>query len=159
MAATLIGLATVAAACSGGNPTTDRSPAPTSTIPVLPSSPEPVQTATPENVQDPSSYLASIPLAEVLGNGKPTLAEFGWRDCIPCKQMKPILEELAVEYEGRVNVLIVEVYEHLDLTRQYGIMAIPSQIVFEGSGREVKRHVGVWFKDDIVAQLKKMGIQ
>ena len=39
-----------------------------------------------------------------LSNGKPTLAEFGRGTCIPCKQMKPILENLAVEYQDRLNV-------------------------------------------------------
>jgi len=88
----------------------------------------------------------------------PTLAEFGWRTCIPCKEMKPILEELAVEYQGKLNVVIVEVYEHEDQTRQYEIMVIPTQIVFDSKGNEVIRHIGLWPKEDIITQLKKMGV-
>ena len=103
--------------------------------------------------------LASIPLAQALTSGKPTLAEFGWRTCIPCKEMKPILEELAVEYEGRLNVVIVEVYEQQELTRKYGIMAIPTQIFFDSSGKEVTRHIGLWPKKEVIAQLNKMGIK
>jgi len=103
---------------------------------------------------DPSS----IPLTQVLGNGKPTLAEFGSSTCIPCKEMKPILEELAKEYEEKLNVVIVEVYEQLDLTREYQIMAIPTQIFFDSSGKEITRHMGFWAKEEIIAQLKKMGI-
>jgi len=102
--------------------------------------------------------LASVPLTQVLGNGKPTLAEFGSSTCVPCKQMKPILEELAVEYQGKLNVVIVEVYEQRELTQQYGIMAIPTQIVFDSSGKEVTKHIGLWPKEEIVAQLKKMGV-
>ena len=102
--------------------------------------------------------ITSISLEDVLTNGKPTLAEFGWRTCIPCKQMKPILEELAAEYEDKLNVVIVEVYEQKDLTREHQIMAIPTQIFFDGSGKEIARHMGFWSKEEIIAQLKEMGI-
>ena len=102
--------------------------------------------------------LASIPLERALSSGKPTLAEFGSSTCIPCKEMKPILEELAKEYEGKLNVVIVEVYEQMDLTRQYGIMAIPTQIVFDSEGQEITRHMGFLPKEEIIAQLKEMGI-
>ena len=73
--------------------------------------------------------------------------------------MKPILEELAVEYKDKVNVVIVEVYEQMELTRFNRIMAIPTQIVFDSSGKEITRHVGLWPKEQIIAQLKKMGIE
>ena len=102
--------------------------------------------------------LASIPLGDVLANGKPTLAEFGWKDCIPCKQMKPILEELATEYQDRLNVVIVEVYDHTDLTGQYHIMTIPTQVVFDGNGNEVGRHIGLWPKEAMISQLEQMGM-
>jgi len=102
--------------------------------------------------------LASIPLGDVLANGKPTLAEFGWKDCIPCKQMKPILEELATEYQDRLNVVIVEVYDHMDLTGQYQIMTIPTQIVFDANGNEVGRHIGLWPKEAMISQLEKIGM-
>jgi FKBP-type peptidyl-prolyl cis-trans isomerase 2 len=103
--------------------------------------------------------LASIPLEQALSSGLPTLAEIGSSTCVPCKQMKPILEELAVEYEGELNVVIVEVYEQIELARQYGIMAIPTQIVFDSNGKEVTRHIGFWAKEEIIAQLEKMGIE
>ncbi|OGN89952.1 MAG: hypothetical protein A2158_02195, partial [Chloroflexi bacterium RBG_13_46_14] len=48
------------------------------------------------------SSLASVSLEEALSSGKATLAEFGSNTCIPCKQMKPILEQLAVEYKDKV---------------------------------------------------------
>ena len=107
----------------------------------------------------PAPDLASVPLGQALSSGLPTLAEFGWRTCVPCKEMKPILEELAVEYQGKLNVVIVEVYEHEELTMQYEIMAIPTQIVFDSSGKEVTRHIGFWAKEEIIAQLKNMGIE
>jgi len=103
--------------------------------------------------------LASIPLEQALSSGKPTLAEFGRGGCVPCKQMKPILEELATEYEGKLNVVIVEIDDHMDQVRQYGIMAIPTQIFFDSSGNEVTSHVGFFPKEEIIAQLENMGIE
>jgi peptidylprolyl isomerase len=105
------------------------------------------------------STLTSITLEKALTNGKPTLVEFGRDTCIPCKQMKPILQELAVVYKDRLNVSIVNVDEYRDLTNYYKIMAIPTQIGFDSSGKEIFRHVGFWAKQDIVAQLKQTGIE
>jgi len=104
------------------------------------------------------SGLTSMPLEQALSNGLPTIAELGSSTCIPCKQMKPLLEELAVEYKGKLNVVIVEIYEHRELAQQYGIMAIPTQIVFDSSGKEITRHMGFWPREEIIAQLEKMGI-
>lgn len=105
-----------------------------------------------------SSDITKIPLDRVLGKGKPTLAEFGWRTCIPCKAMKPILEELAAEYKDKVNVIIVEVYDHEDLSRRYGIRGIPTQIFFDKDGKEVVRHAGYIGKEDILTLFSKIGV-
>jgi peptidylprolyl isomerase len=104
------------------------------------------------------SGLTSLPLEQALKNGLPTIAELGSSTCIPCKQMKPLLEQLATEYEGKLNVVIVEIYEHRELAQQYGIMAIPTQIIFDNSGKEITRHMGFWPREEIIAQLEKMGI-
>jgi len=113
--------------------------------------------STPE-VDPNASYLASIPLEKVLTNGKPTLAEFGWRECIPCKEMRPILEDLDKEYKGKLNVVIVEIPFHEDLAEEYGIRVMPVQIFFDSKGNEVVRHGGFLPKEAIVGQLEKMGI-
>ena len=107
---------------------------------------------------DPAA-LPDIPLEQALSSGKPTLAEFGRGTCIPCKAMKPILEELTAEYEGKLNVVVVEIDDHMDQTREHGIMAIPTQIFFDSSGQEIARHIGFYAKEDIIAQLKSMGIE
>jgi len=106
----------------------------------------------------PKPDLTSMSLGQALSSGKPTLAEFGRGICIPCKMMKPILEALAVEYKDKLNVVIIEIDEHRDLTKQHGIMAIPTQIFFDSSGQEVTRHMGFWPKEEIITQLKEMGI-
>ena len=105
------------------------------------------------------SALTSISWGRAMSNGNPTIAEFGRGTCIPCKQMKPILEELAREYEGRVNILIIDVDEYAALTREYGIMVIPTQVFLASDGKEVSRHVGLFPKDEIIAELAKIGVK
>ena len=114
--------------------------------------------STPTSQSGETSRLTSVTLSEALSNGKPTLAEFGRGTCIPCKEMKPILENLAVEYQDKLNVSIVSVDLYRDITSYYKIMAIPTQVSFDSSGKEVFRHVGFWPKDQIIAELSKLGI-
>lgn len=102
--------------------------------------------------------LTKIPLDQALNNGKPTLADFGWRDCEPCKKMKVVLENLASKYHGRMNVVIIEAYNHVDLMKRYDIKAIPEQILFNSSGQQLSRHTGFWSEEDITAELIKAGI-
>ncbi len=102
--------------------------------------------------------MEGLLIEQALSSSRPTLAEFSWKTCIPCKQMKPVLEELVVEYQGRLNVVNIEVHEQKDLTHEYGIMTIPTQILFDSKGEEVTRHMGFWAKKDIITQLKKVGV-
>jgi len=104
------------------------------------------QTVSPEN-----------PLAEALATGKPTVAGFVGDEC-GCKDMKPNLEELAAEYEGRCNILIINAMDNKDAARQYEITLTPTLVLFDSGGHEVTRHVGYWPREDIVAQLEVIGV-
>jgi peptidylprolyl isomerase len=110
---------------------------------------------------DPSSSGPSLTMSsleQALLNGKPTLVELGSVSCIPCKQMKPILEQLAVDYQDLLNVVVIDIYDQPKVGQQYKVLAIPTQVVFDSNGKEVFRHVGLWPRNEIDAQLKKMGI-
>ncbi len=86
----------------------------------------------------------------------PVLMEFGRGICIPCRQMKPILESLARESEGQLRVQVVEIDSNPELTRRYRIMVIPTQVFVDANGQEVYRHLGFYPKDDLVAKLKEL---
>jgi len=101
---------------------------------------------------------ADNPLAQALETGRPVLADFGKGTCIPCKMMQPILEELQDEYQGRSEILILDVGEYPGLTRSYSIRTIPTQIFFNASGEEIKRHVGFMSKEDMVAVLQELKV-
>jgi thioredoxin 1 len=99
------------------------------------------------------------PIDQPLSTGQPVLAEFGRGTCIPCQDMKPILEELSKEYDGRMRVFILSVDDYRGLTSQYKIMAIPTQIIFNREGEELFRHVGFWPRSEIIAKLNDLGIK
>lgn len=89
--------------------------------------------------------------------GRPMLLELGAETCLPCRQMKPILETLRREYEGRITVQVVDVYEHSDWARRYGIYLIPTQIFFDAEGKELFRHEGFFPRQEILGKFREFG--
>ena len=104
-----------------------------------------------------SDWVGATPLEEALANGKPTIAEFGAATCVPCKAMKPILEEIVGEYGDKVNLSFTDVRIHTNIATKYHITLMPTQIFFDSAGQEVTRHVGYWPKEDVLAHLEELG--
>ena len=104
----------------------------------------------PQNLENPKS-------AETIAN-LPRLIDLGAGKCIPCKMMAPILEELKKEYQGRLDVIFVDVWEKPDEAKKYKINIIPTQIFYDASGKELFRHEGFFAKEDILAKWKEFGI-
>ncbi len=94
-----------------------------------------------------------------LSSGKPSIIDFGAKYCKSCKKMKPILDSLAVEYQGKANVIFVDVKEEQDVPGKYHIQMIPTQVFFDRSGKEVKRHMGFMDKAAIQANLQELGVK
>ena len=88
----------------------------------------------------------------------PRLVDLGAGKCIPCKQMKPILEELTREYAGLFEVVFIDVWEKREEGAKYGIRLIPTQIFYGPDGRELFRHEGFMAKRDILAKWKELGV-
>lgn len=111
------------------------------------------------------SFAAELPSANdatiraALASGKPTVADFGARTCIPCKKMAPILAELQVELKGRGNVLFTDVWASPGLAQDYRVQMIPTQVFFNAQGKEIKRHMGFMEKADILKELKTLGMK
>ena len=61
--------------------------------------------------------------------------------CGPCKMLAPVLEEVAAKYEGKLDIVKVNVDQSQDLAQRYGVMSIPTLIAFKG-GKAVKQSVG-----------------
>jgi thioredoxin 1 len=88
----------------------------------------------------------------------PTLIDLGKGTCTPCKMMKPILNGLKKEYAGILNVEIIDIRDQPEALKKYNVRGIPFQIVFDASGKELKRHYGYMDKKEILAMLKSVGI-
>jgi thioredoxin 1 len=89
---------------------------------------------------------------EVLDSDVPVLVDFWASWCSPCKMIAPIVEELASEYEGRVKVAKVDVDANPITPGMFGIMSIPTLMVFRG-GKAEERIVGYQPKQSLKAKL------
>ena len=92
------------------------------------------------------------------GAGKVTMIDLGATECIPCKMMAPIIEELKIRYSGRADILFIDVWKDPVQAKAYGIHTIPTQIFFDRNGREVFRNIGFMDKKRIVDILSKLGV-
>ncbi len=78
---------------------------------------------------------------EVIQASAPVLVDFWAEWCPPCKKLGPTLEQVAEELDGRLKIVKVNTQEAVALTTQYGIMNIPTMIIFK-NGEEVTRLIG-----------------
>ncbi len=114
--------------------------------------------------RDPaSSATEAAPIAShgpaTRSAGLPRLVDVGADQCIPCKAMAPILVALRAEYAGRLQVDFIDVWKNPRAGDPYQVYAIPTQIFFDGNGRELTRHQGFISKQDILATWKRFGLE
>ena len=85
-------------------------------------------------------------------SGGITLVDFWATWCGPCRMQAPVIEELAEKYEGKFKVAKVDVDANPNLAARYGVMSIPTLIVFN-NGEETARRVGVQSLNQLEAML------
>ena len=85
-----------------------------------------------------------------------TMVDLGSTSCIPCKMMEPVLENLTKEYKGRAAILFVDVKKDREMARKFDIRAIPTQVFFDKSGKEVWRHAGFLDQKTIEGKLNTL---
>ncbi|PRR75842.1 thioredoxin [Neomoorella humiferrea] len=92
--------------------------------------------------------------AEVLEAQVPVLVDFWAVWCGPCRMIAPLVEELAEEYKDRMKVGKLNVDEYQGLAAEYGIMSIPTLLLFK-NGQVVTRMVGYQAKNKLVQVIEK----
>jgi thioredoxin 1 len=94
---------------------------------------------------------------KALSGGKPLLVDFGANSCLPCRQLRPILKEVAKDLAGKAEILVIDIYKYQKLALEYKIQVLPTLVFFDNKGKEVFRQPGVMNKDQIIAKLKELG--
>lgn len=90
---------------------------------------------------------------KVLSSEKPVLVDF-WADwCVPCHMVSPIVEEIGREKAEVISVAKLNVDDNPETARRYGVMSIPTLILFMG-GEERARVVGAQPKESILSQIE-----
>ncbi len=92
---------------------------------------------------------------EVAASTQPVLLDFSATWCGPCKQLAPIVEELAEEYQGRLKVGAIDVEESPDTAVRYGVFSVPTLILVKG-GELVDQHMGVMPKAKLAAWVARV---
>ena len=83
---------------------------------------------------------------DIIKGDKPVLVDFFATWCGPCRMMAPVIEELAEEYDGKVKIGKLDVDENSDIAARYGVMSIPTIILFK-NGEVFSKSVGLQDKE------------
>ena len=90
---------------------------------------------------------------KVLSSDRPVLVDFWAEWCVPCHMVSPVVEEIGREYADKMRTAKLNVDDNPETTRKYGVMSIPTLIVFK-DGQEKARVVGARGKDSILREIE-----
>ena len=92
---------------------------------------------------------------------KVTFVELGSVNCIPCKQMQPVMKAIEEKYGDQINVIFYDVWkeDQKKYSKQYGIKLIPTQVFLDANGKEFHRHEGFYPEAEIDKILQGKGLK
>jgi thioredoxin 1 len=98
-------------------------------------------------------------LNQMLSSRQWAVIEFGGPSCVPCVKMQPVLAEIQQALGSRAQVRNFYVTQYPREAQAHRIMVMPTQVVFDPTGREVARHIGYWPKEEFLSALTKAGLK
>lgn len=92
---------------------------------------------------------------------KVTFVELGSVNCIPCKQMQPVMKAIEERYGDQIKVIFYDVWkpEQKKYSQIYGIQLIPTQVFLDENGKEFHRHEGFYPEKEIDKVLQGKGLK
>lgn len=92
---------------------------------------------------------------------KVTFVELGSVNCIPCKQMQPVMKAIEEKYGEQVDVIFYDVWtqEQKPYAQKFGIKIIPTQVFLDENGKEFHRHEGFYPEGEIDKVLQSQGLK
>jgi len=92
-------------------------------------------------------------------NAKVTFVELGSDKCIPCKEMRPVMDAIQAAFGDQVEIVFYDVWENKAPAEEYGIQYIPTQVFLDEDGDEFHRHTGFYPQEEIEAMLVEHGLE
>jgi thioredoxin 1 len=92
---------------------------------------------------------------------KVTFVELGSVNCIPCKQMQPVMKSIEEKYGEQIKIVFYDVWksDQKKYAQQYGIRLIPTQVFLDENGKEFHRHEGFYPEEEIDKLLQGKGLK
>ena len=87
-----------------------------------------------------------------MADGTVSVVDFWAEWCGPCRMIAPVIEQLADEYDGRVNVGKLDVDNNPEVAMKYGVRSIPTILIIK-NGEVVDKHIGVTTKDALAKKI------
>jgi thioredoxin 1 len=104
------------------------------------------------------SSAALAPKHSPSATAKVTFVELGSDTCIPCKEMRPVMDAIERTFGDQVKVVFYDVWEDDAPAREYDIQYIPTQVFLDDKGVEFHRHTGFYPQENIEALLPEQGL-
>lgn len=92
---------------------------------------------------------------------KVTFVELGSVNCIPCKQMQPVMKSIEKKFGSQVKIIFYDVWkdDQKKYAEVYKIKLIPTQVFLDENGKEFHRHQGFYPEEEISKILEKKGLK
>lgn len=90
---------------------------------------------------------------------KVTFLEFGANNCIPCLNMRPVMDSVQTKYGWQISVQYIDVYKNPKMANDYKIISMPTQVFLDSNETEFFRHRGFYPEDSIHILLKSVGLE
>jgi thioredoxin 1 len=92
-------------------------------------------------------------VANARASGIPTIAEFGAKTCVSCRDMEVILDNVARKSVGKSHVLLIDISQDNEAAQAFQIRFMPTQVFFDAQGRETGRHIGKLSETQVMEKL------